>query len=249
MLEARALHEPALARRLCDERTQHALREWTANEPLDVEMLSGACLLLSRRAIAAAGGLFDERYPLYFEDTDLFRRLSRAGLRLVLDPKSEIVHHWARSSGIERADAEPARRQALSRAAYYARWFEPQEGAAAVLEVERARPPATGPGQAFDALGALSRPPLLEFPRAGRWLVELAMLPSFPLAAGALVEGNCWRMDERAWEWFYRGRYFMRAVDLEHSSEALAWTFDKPELARTSALEPRELSNENSRSA
>ncbi|HUR29052.1 MAG TPA: glycosyltransferase, partial [Planctomycetota bacterium] len=78
--------DSVLARRLSDERTRHALREWTASEPCEVEMLSGACLLLRRSAIEAAGGLFDARYPLYFEDTDLFRRLANAGLELVFDP-------------------------------------------------------------------------------------------------------------------------------------------------------------------
>jgi len=243
-----AAQDPALARRLSDERTRHALREWTASEPIAVEMLSGACLLLPRAAIAAAGGLFDERYPLYFEDTDLFQRLTRAGLELALDPRAEIVHHWARSSGIERADPEPARRCAVSRAAYLARWFDERERAMLALAEGRARPPAVELEAPFRELGACVDPPLLEFPRAGRWLIELAMLPTFPLAAGAFVEGSCWRMDERAWEWLYRGRYFARAVELAETSEAAAWTFDKPSTARTAPLAPTELVGEGSRS-
>ncbi|MEO7154011.1 MAG: glycosyltransferase [Planctomycetota bacterium] len=232
-----ALHDEALAARLCAERTRHALREWTAREPTQVEMLSGACLLLPRSAIQKAGGLFDERYPLYYEDTDLFQRLTRAGLALLLDPRAEIVHHWARSSGIESQDPEPARRLAISRAAYFARWSDTGEPATPASSPS----PAAGIADRFQSLGAIVRPPLLEFPHGARWLVELAMLPSFPLAAGAIVEGNRWRMDERAWEWFYRGRYFVRAVDLADSTERAAWTFDKPSPARTAPLEPREL--------
>ncbi|HTF87759.1 MAG TPA: hypothetical protein VK843_05075, partial [Planctomycetota bacterium] len=219
------------------ERTRHALREWTASEPMEVEMLSGACLLLPRSAIQAAGGLFDERYPLYYEDTDLFQRLSRAGLRLILDPRAEIVHHWARSSGIESQDPEPARRLEISRAAYFARWFDAGKPATPASPA----PPDATIANRFQSLGAIASPPELEFPHRARWLVELAMLPSFPLAAGAIVEGNRWRMDERAWEWFYRGRYFVRAVDLADSTERAAWTFDKPSPARTAPLQPREL--------
>jgi GT2 family glycosyltransferase len=246
-LQLLAVQDPALSSRLSDERTQHALREWTAREPIEVEMLSGACLLLSRAAIAAAGGLFDERYPLYYEDTDLFQRLSRAGLELVLDPRAEIVHHWARSSGIESAAVEPARRLALSRAAYFERWFDERERAMLAQAGGRSLTPSREIEARFRPLGVCSSPPRFEFPRAGRWLVEVAMLPGFPLAAGALVEGNQWRMDERAWEWFYRGRYFVRAVDLSDSSEAAAWTFDKPTLARTRPLEPAELDRESMR--
>ena len=50
-------------------------------------------------------------------------------------------------------------------------------------------------------------------------------------------------MDERAWEWLYRGRYFVRAVDLTDEHQAAAWTFDKPGLARTTPLQPGELSD------
>ena len=67
------------------------------------------------------------------------------------------------------------------------------------------------------------------------------MLPSFPLAAGAIVDGKIWRMDARAWEWFYRGRYFVRAFDPSNLDEGGAWSFDKPALARSRALEPHEV--------
>ncbi len=244
-LAARALRDPELAERLGCERTRHALREWCATEPIEVEMLSGACLLLSRAAIAVAGGLFDERYPFYFEDTDLCRRLQQAGLALVLEPRATIVHHWARSSGIERGDSEPARRHVLSRAAYFERWFDASERRDLALAGELAGLPAPDLEPGFRSLGALTRPPTFEFPRAGRWLIELAMVPSFPLAAGAIVEGTHWRVDERAFEWFYRGRYFVRAVDPLSARIVGAWSFDKPSLARSEPLEPRELEKES----
>jgi GT2 family glycosyltransferase len=55
---------------------------------VDVDWLDGACLLLRRDAIDAidaghAGGPFDERYFLYFEETDLAFRLRRARYRVV----------------------------------------------------------------------------------------------------------------------------------------------------------------------
>ena len=240
-LGARALHDGALAERLSEERTRHALTQWTARESCPVEMLSGACLLLPRAAIAAAGGLFDGRYPLYFEDTDLCRRLAGAGLDLILEPRAEIVHHWARSSGVEQADPEPARRHGLARAAYFERWFGP--GARRPLDAADAclANPGPDPGARFEAAGACTAPPEWGFPRHGRWLVEVAMAPLFPLAAGALVEGAAWRMDPRAWEWFYRGRYFVQAVDPLSLRVARAWSFEKLSPSRTQPLAPEEL--------
>ena len=234
-LAERAEHDPRLAAGLARERTRHALREWSASAPISVEMLSGACLLLSRGAIDAAGGLFDERYPLYYEDTDLFRRLDRAGLSLVLEPRAEIVHHWARSSGIEQADPEPARRHAIARAAYFERWSEEQQDLGPSPDCETASVPGTQP------LGSCESAPEFRFPHAGRWLIEIAMLPGFPLAAGAFVEGSAWRMDERAWEWFYRGVYFARAVELEQLEARAVWEFHKCGAARTAPLSPNEI--------
>ncbi len=246
-LAARALREPELARALSNTRTQHALREWTAIEPTEVEMLSGACLLLSRRAIASAGGLFDERYPLYFEDTDLCMRLSRAGLALVFEPRAEIVHHWARSSGIERGDSEPGRRRHLSRDAYFERWFGAEARGPLALADALVGASAVFPPGEFRELGECHTAPSFEFSGSGTRLLEIAMVPSFPLAAGALVGGASWRMDERAFEWFYRGRYFARALDSidpsgpVHRADRGPWSFLKPSPARVQPLSPLEL--------
>jgi len=62
-----------------------------------VDWLSGACLLLRREALAAAGAL-DERYFMYFEDTDLCRRLWRAGWQVVYWPAVEVVHEGGASA-------------------------------------------------------------------------------------------------------------------------------------------------------
>jgi hypothetical protein len=54
--------------------------------PTDVDALSGACLLVD------AWVRFDGRYPFYFEDVDLCRRIRRAGRRVVLLPDAHCVH-------------------------------------------------------------------------------------------------------------------------------------------------------------
>ena len=54
--------------------------------------LSGACLMLRREAFASVGG-FDERFFMYFEDTDLCERLAKAGWDVVYAPSATVVHH------------------------------------------------------------------------------------------------------------------------------------------------------------
>src|SRR5439155_1607262 len=45
-----------------------------------VEQAAAACLLIRRATVERIGGLFDERFPLFFNDVDLSRRVWNAGL-------------------------------------------------------------------------------------------------------------------------------------------------------------------------
>jgi GT2 family glycosyltransferase len=65
-----------------------------AVSPQSVRYLSGAVLLLRRSAIEQAGGLFDQRYFMFYEDADLSRRLCQAGFGLALLPTAHAVHRW-----------------------------------------------------------------------------------------------------------------------------------------------------------
>lgn len=64
---------------------------------IEVEAVSGACMLLRRRAFDAVGGM-DEGFPLHFEDLDLFARLRQAGWRIRWTPAATIEHAGGRST-------------------------------------------------------------------------------------------------------------------------------------------------------
>jgi GT2 family glycosyltransferase len=57
-----------------------------------VDWLAGAVLLLDRAAVQRAGGLFDPRFFMFFEDADLSLRLRRQGARLALVQTAQAVH-------------------------------------------------------------------------------------------------------------------------------------------------------------
>jgi N-acetylglucosaminyl-diphospho-decaprenol L-rhamnosyltransferase len=65
------------------------------DEHEEVEQVMGACLMMRK------GALFDERFPLYCEDTDLCLRLRKIG-KIVYVPKAEFVHALGSSSSAER---------------------------------------------------------------------------------------------------------------------------------------------------
>lgn len=68
-----------------------------ATTPQAVESILGACLLVRRDALEAAG-LLDERFFIYTEEIDLCRRLQDRGWQLYWIPDSVIVHYGGAST-------------------------------------------------------------------------------------------------------------------------------------------------------
>ena len=104
MMEAqRALSAyPSLKRWLSSLWRRYAVRVWKSRIPVRVFNLSGGHVLIRTDALQRVGGLFDERFFLYYEDSDLFLRLRRAGYRLMVEPKAVVVHGFDRCAPHER---------------------------------------------------------------------------------------------------------------------------------------------------
>ncbi len=67
----------------------------------DVDYISGAAIMLSKKLWDEIGG-FDERYaPAYCEDSDLAFEVRKAGYRVVYQPLSEIIHYEGVSNGTD----------------------------------------------------------------------------------------------------------------------------------------------------
>jgi GT2 family glycosyltransferase len=65
--------------------------------PMDVDWVSGACMVARRRAIEEVG-LMDTRFFLYWEDADWCRRMWQKGWKVVYHPIPTVIHSVGTSS-------------------------------------------------------------------------------------------------------------------------------------------------------
>jgi GT2 family glycosyltransferase len=218
---------PAAADSFVRRRARYAHAYWTAREPLALDMLSGGCFL-ARRELYERHGLFDPGYPLYYEDTDLFRRLRDAGVPLLHAPASRIVHFFSRSS-ITRYKAALARNEVGARR-YFRRYFG--EAGLRALETQRARAAARGRDREapwpLEERSAGAEPPVFDVGDAPGAYLEIAGSPQFTLAAGIFPTGSGpFALPAEFWRQLGAGFYWVRTVDPRDGGTLRAWSLTK----------------------
>ena len=73
-------------------------RFWKETEPFYEPFLSGGCLLIKNdKTFFKDGKIFDERFFLYYEDTDLCIRAMMNNRTMVCVPDAHVVHYWNQS--------------------------------------------------------------------------------------------------------------------------------------------------------
>jgi hypothetical protein len=236
----------AFARHYARRRLEKCLRWWTAREPFVADMLSGCCLFLRRAVIEELGHVMDPRYPLYYEDTDLFRTLEARGYRVVHHAGARVLHHWSRSACMPGPEDDRVyTRYENSRRAYFRKFHGPLGRALFALAhlVLRHWPKAWlgRPIHRLVPLGPQEGPPVLRLPRACSHLVEISVHPSFLIASGAFGRGDQWVCPPEAWEWFFPANYVARVLDLETLEVIAAFTFQKHGATRAEALSTGEI--------
>lgn len=77
-------------------RWQHRLTGSTV--PKTIRFASGGILMLRRRAVMEAGGLFDPSFFMFYEDANLSIRLRKSGWKIGIAPFSNALHEWRNSA-------------------------------------------------------------------------------------------------------------------------------------------------------
>lgn len=203
-----------------------ARRYWRATRPRRMSDLSGGHVLLRREAIERSGGLFDSRFFLYFEDTDLFLRLRRAGYALYFVPAAEVVHEF----GACARELSGWKQDRMSEAA--AEFYAKHYSTSVVLRVARWLGARTTPRwrPQMEVLGPVPVPPVLPVPGPWRdgWLLEWSANACFLPAAGQFGHGAVAEVPESIWAVLPPGPLFLRlGAARRFRVPARIWRFEK----------------------
>jgi GT2 family glycosyltransferase len=181
---------------------------WKAESPVRVTNLSGGHVLLKKEAIVTAGGLFDPRFFLYYEDTDLFVRLRAAGYGLVVEPRAEVVHLYDQCDPLHLADkrSHMIASQRLFQEKHIRGWkrYLNRLGIRFRKALNIPIEPEVKP--TYHSPFRVSVPDSL----AGGWLFEWSPNPNFIPAVGKFGTGELIEFAENEWNLLSPGVYYGR---------------------------------------
>lgn len=205
--------------------TRRSLRGWQAAAPLALPHLTGAFLGARREVLQRLGG-YDEGYPLFYEDSDLFRRARRLQLRLLLVPQAAVVHYGHRSVAQTWNESLAKARVGRDRYVRSHHGLVARAWDAGLHWAARLAPRATSPPPVPHDLGTLGSPPVFAPANArAPWLLELTIDPTFALTAGHVCTGPQLAVSARTWQSLFPTTYYVRAVDLGTWRVTDAWRF------------------------
>jgi GT2 family glycosyltransferase len=185
---------------------------WSLERPTRVRSLSGAVMAIRAAHFDQAGG-FDERFALYFEETDFLRRIGRRKGAIEYVPTAKCRHIYNQSAGqVASASAE---RYAESELRYLEKWNGPFV-ARALKSLERPiqwmtdLPGSLRPAEADR--GENGSPSIHFVGDARRTVVEASPLASFVTAAGCFPTETRATVPESIWQSFRGDSLYLRAV-------------------------------------
>lgn len=200
-----------------------ALKCWLSAKPLDQDMISGACIMTTRKIFNIIGG-FDETFPLYFEDTDWCLRVQNAGYHMYMLPDSGIIHLYNQSAKQDATASQEKFDYSLN--TYLGKhhknrfYFVKQ-----ILGLLKGR--QNKMDDLYENKGNLIIAPTFTFKKNSRKLILLSTVDTLIPSAGYIIEGDYFEIPNELWDRLGEGRYFMRAFYLEDLKDCGAWSWVK----------------------
>ena len=193
--------------RLLGEFSHRRYRRWVWRSLQDAgtvqqSMLSGGNMMIRANVLKRVGGLFDPAFFMYYEDTDLCRRITRYGLKMLLVPQAYVVHRWQHST----SKHEPMSHSA----AIYDQKHHAGDPVSAVRSMVERCLPALHLPTSID-LGVLTCPPVIRLPPRWptAWLAELSPSPLYVPAAFHQGQGSDFVFPIDLWRCLGEGQYWL----------------------------------------
>ncbi len=193
-------------------------RFWGETSPFFEPFLSGGCLLIQKEWIdSLKGDLFDERFFLYYEDTDLCIRALQRNVRPLCVPQAAVIHYFDQSpsSGDSKEHYMMESHVKFLRK-YYGENCPPALNAAATVEGMR-------------DMAEIATPPILETDekiiRADNFF-ELGLNPYFVPFAQAKADDAIFEFPPDIWSRMSPGRYYARMRNRTMGT-LMSWTWQK----------------------
>ena len=199
-------------------------RFWKSETPFYEPFLSGACLLVHCDWIKSMGDkLFDERFFLYFEDTDLCARAVLEGLNPLCVPSAKALHYYNQSPS---PDHEKMRFMQESGNLYLKKYYDDE-----LLYCRKSFSHHPGVSCHFTEMGVVDVPPLFNFDQrlekdGHTMFFEIATNPGFVPFVQSVIVGNHFVFPEDAWKRLASGTYYAR-LRCDYADPVTLWRFVK----------------------
>ena len=174
-------------------RIERRIAFWSSTATRNVEAISGAVMAIRAAAFDELSG-FDERFFLYFEETDFLRRAGKR--RIAYVPSARCRHLYNQSAA---QSSEAAALYAQSEMRYLEKW----NGPFVARLLKRMEHPSPG----------APRHPLPAAAGRGDYLIEASPLESFETAAGHFATKMDVELPAEVWDSYRGNALYLRLIE------------------------------------
>lgn len=191
-------------------------RFWKESESFYEPFLSGACLLIKNdKNFFKDGKIFDERFFLYYEDTDLCAKAMIENRLMICVPDAYVVHYWNQSPSDNKNEL-----MGISHNQYFEKYYPDSTNNIIIGNYN---------DRNFLDLGTVNDSPTFEIEpldTSQQTTFEIGVNKSFiPFAQTELNKSNI-KIPDSIWQKMASGDYFAR-IKNQYNKEIAAWKWKK----------------------
>jgi GT2 family glycosyltransferase len=197
---------------------KRSISYWQAENLVSVDALSGGLVLLRRTAVENSGGLFDPRFFMYWEDSDLMQRLQDSGWRLATNPEARAVHLYEHSG--KKGQMISAGWPIYEAKHFSSPFWKALQKACTCFRVNQ------DPENFIDIFYQKDKTAFeIKVPREfqKQWLLEYSPSPSFFPAIGRIGTGEIASLTHELAQRFSVGVYYLRIGGLENTKKIVSY--------------------------